>query len=356
MRGKHMTIKKGILIPIVCILIGSILCFTQKPMPQDDHKVKIGFLVDSLVIERWQKDRDIFISKAKSLGAEVILKNANEDADVQNEQVKELVAQGVDIIVVIPYDRTAIGPALKLAKRNNIKIISYDRLVEKGNVDLYISFDNVLVGQMMGRQLLEKVPSGNYVIINGSPKDHNSFMFNEGYMSVLKPAIESGQIHVVEEVWAEDWREIYAYDTVNDLVDAGIEIDGIIGANDDLAEGAIRALLERQLAGSVYVTGHDANLSACQRIVEGTQYVTVYKPIKNLAQRAAEIAVEMVTTKGDEIYSEDTIYDGEREVPYIKLEPKLVTKDNMVNVVIKDGFHMLEDVYRNIPKEEWPEE
>ncbi len=351
-----MTIKKGILILIVCILIGSILCFTQKPVPQEDHKVKIGFLVDSLVIERWQKDRDIFISKAKSLGAEVILKNANEDAEVQNRQVKELIEQDVDLIVAIPYDRMAIGPALKLARRNNIKIIAYDRLVEKGDVDLYISFDNVLVGQMMGRQILEKVPSGNYVIINGSPKDHNSFMFNEGYKSALKPAIESGQIHVVKEIWAEDWREIYAYDTVNDLIDDGIKIDAIIGANDDLAEGAIRALLERQLAGAVYVAGHDANLSACQRIVEGTQYMTVYKPIKTLAQRAAEIAVEMATANYDKIYSEETINDGEREVPYVKLEPKLVTKDNMVNVVIKDGFHLLEDVYRNIPKDEWPEE
>ncbi|GAU79561.1 substrate-binding domain-containing protein [Fusibacter sp. 3D3] len=351
-----MTIKKGILILLVCTFIGGILCFTQKPILQDDDQVKIGFLVDSLVIERWQKDRDIFISKAKSLGAEVILKNANEDAEIQIEQVKELIEQGVDAIVIIPYDRTSIGPALKLARRNNIKVISYDRLVEKGSVDLYISFDNVLVGQMMGRQIFEKVPSGNYVIINGSPKDHNAFMFNEGYMSVLKPAMDSNQIHVVKEVWAEDWREIYAYDAVSALLDSGVEINGIIGANDDLAEGAIRALLERQLAGMVYVAGHDANLSACQRIVEGTQYVTVYKPIKNLAQRAAEIAVEMVTANGEKIYSEDTIYDGERAVPYIKLMPKLVTKDNLVNVVIKDGFHLLEDVYRNIPKSEWPSE
>ncbi|MBF4695066.1 substrate-binding domain-containing protein [Fusibacter ferrireducens] len=351
-----MTIKKGILVLVVCIFIGSILCFTQKPVIQDDDKVKIGFLVDSLVIERWQKDRDIFISKAKSLGAEVILKNAYEDAEVQNQQVKELVAQGVDVIVIIPYDRALIGPFLKQAKRNDIKIISYDRLVENGGVDLYISFDNVLVGEIMGRELLEKVPTGNYVIINGSPKDHNSYMFNEGYMSVLKPAIDSGRIHVVKEVWAEDWREIYAYDTINDLVDSGIKIDGIIGANDDLAEGAIRALLERQLAESVYVTGHDANLSACQRIVEGTQYITVYKPIKTLAQKAAEIAVEMATAKTDKVYSEDTIYDGERNVPYVKLMPELVTEDNMTNTVIKDGFHVLEDVYRNIPKSEWPDE
>ncbi len=350
-----MNIKRGTFLIIAFFVIGSILLFWKEPIPEKDDTLKIGFLVDSLVIERWQKDRDIFISKAKSLGAEVILKNANEDADLQNEQVKELIEQGVDAIVVIPYDRNAIGPALKQAKRNNVKIIAYDRLVEKGNVDLYISFDNVLVGQIMGNQLLEKVPKGNYIIINGSPKDHNAFMFNEGYMSALKPAIDAGDVRIVKEVWAEDWREVYAYDAVNEVVDSGIQIDGIIGANDDLAEGAIRALLERQLAEAVYVTGHDANLSACQRIVEGTQYITVYKPIKQLAQTAAEIAVEMASGV-EKTYTQDTIYDGEKDVPYVKLTPKLVTKENMVSVVIKDGFHLLEDVYRNIPKSKWPSE
>ena len=349
-----MNVRRGSFLIIVFFIMGGILLFWQEPPPEKDDTIKIGFLVDSLVIERWQKDRDIFISKAKSLGAEVILKNANEDAALQSEQVKDLVEQGVDAIVIIPYDRNAIGPALKQAKRNNVKVIAYDRLVEKGNVDLYISFDNIMVGQIMGSQLLEKVPKGNYIIINGSPKDHNAFMFNEGYMSVLKPAIEAGEIKVIKEVWAEDWREIYAYDAVNEVIDSGLKIDGIIGANDDLAEGAIRALLERQLAESVYVTGHDANLSACQRIVEGTQYMTVYKPIKTLAQTAAEIAVEMVATESDKSYTEDTIFDGERNIPYVKLTPKLMTKDNIVAVVIKDGFHLLEDVYRNIPKSEWP--
>lgn len=347
--------KKVLIVGIVLIIgvIGGLIFFARdSKVTVDDDKIKIGLMVDSLVIERWQKDRDIFISRAKALGAEVILKNANEDAQLQMQQVKELIEAKVDVIVIIPYDRVSIAPILKQAKREGIKIIAYDRLVQKGDVDLYMSFDNVKVGALMGASILEKAPTGNYVIINGSPKDNNAYMFNEGYMSVLQPAIDAGDIEVLANIWADDWRELVAYDTISERIDAGAEIDAIIGANDDLAEGAIRALLERQLAGHVLVSGHDANLSACQRIVEGTQTLTIYKPIKKLAQKAAEMAVDLAM--GKTISSEETIYDGEFEVPFIKFEPTLVDASNMVTEIIGDGFHLLEEVYRNVPQSEWP--
>ena len=347
--------KKYVMIIVLLVLASSIMIFVYQNYGQTDtdgNKIKIGFMVDSLVIERWQKDRDIFMSKAKELGAEVILKNANENARLQSEQVRELIKAEVDVIVIIPYDRSTIGPALKQAKRSGIKVISYDRLAKEGDVDLYISFDNFLVGQMMGEELVKKVPKGNYVIINGSKKDNNSFMLNEGYMSVLQPYINSGDIKILSEIWADDWREVYAYNTVNEVLDSGMSIQAIIGANDDLAEGAIRVLLERQLAGEVYVVGHDANLSACQRIVEGTQFVTIYKPIKDLAQMAAEIAVRLAN--GGVVESEYVINDGEQDTPFIKLTPKLVNKENIDEIIINDGFHLKEEVYRNIPKSYWP--
>ena len=348
--------KKVLILAIIVslCLLGVMLAINHKPLLSsvNDDKVKIGLMVDSLVIERWQKDRDIFISKAKELGAEVILKNANEDAALQIDQVKELIKAKVDVIVIIPYDRISIAPILKQAKREGIKVIAYDRLVHNGDVDLYLSFDNILVGELMGQAIVDKAPKGKYVIINGSPKDNNAYMFNEGYMSVLQPYIDSGDIEVVANVWADDWREVVAYDAVNAVLESGVEIDAIIGANDDLAEGAIRALLERQLAGEVFVSGHDANLSACQRIVEGTQTITVYKPIKKLAQSAAEMAIKLA--EGDEVMSDTRIDDGEHDVPFIKFEPILVNEDNIVEVIIGDGFHLMEEVFRNIPKEEWP--
>ena len=340
------------IIVVVCVIVGLFYFDDDAKVTFKDDKIKIGLMVDSLVIERWEKDRDIFISKAKELGAEVIVKNANENAQLQIQQVKELIEAKVDVIVIIPYDRETIAPTLKQAKKEGIHIIAYDRLVQKGDVDVYMSFDNVKVGALMGAAMLEKTPKGNYVIINGSPKDNNAYMFHEGYMSVLQPAIDAGDITVIKEVWADDWREVVAYDTISELIDSGAKIDTIIGANDDLAEGAIRSLLERQLAGQIPVSGHDANLSACQRIVEGTQTITVYKPIKTLAQKAAETAVDLAL--GKSISSEQTIDDGEFNVPFIMFDPILVNTDNMVTEIIDDGFHTLDEVYRNLPTSKWP--
>jgi len=329
-------------------------CSTTKVEPSQNDKIKIGFLMDSLVIERWQKDRDVFLTRAKELGAEVVIKNANEDPKIQIEQVKDCIEEGIDVIVIIPYDRTTIAPVLKQARKSGIKVIAYDRLPEKSGVDLYISFDNYRVGQLMAEHLVALKPTGNYLVINGSPKDHNAYMFKEGYDAILRPYIDSGDITIISEVWAEDWREVYAYNAVSEVLDAKGEIHAIIGANDDLAEGAIRSLLERQLAGQIPVAGHDANLSACQRIVEGTQSVTIYKPIKELAQRAAELAIALA--EDQEIKGDEMIFDGESSVPYIKLAPYVVTADNMVEIIVNGGFHQLDEIYRNVPKAQWPKE
>lgn len=329
-------------------------CTKSKAHALENDKIKIGFLMDSLVIERWQKDRDIFTSRAKELGAEVVVKNANEDPQVQIEQVKECIAEEMDVIVIIPYDRTSLGTVLKQAQKNGIQVIAYDRLPLQSDVDLYISFDNRRVGEMMAEHLVALQPQGNYLIINGSPKDQNAYMFKEGYDSVIQPKIDSGEIRLVTEIWAEDWREVYAYNAVDAALESGEAIDAIIGANDDLAEGAIRALLERQMAGSVLIAGHDANLSACQRIVEGTQTVTIYKPIKQLAQKAAELAVALASD--EQLNITETISDGEQDIPFVKLTPYKVDSENMVAVIVADGFHQLSEIYRNIPKDQWPAE
>ncbi len=319
---------------------------------QENQPIKIAFLMDSLVIERWQKDRDIFMSRAKELGAEVTIKSANEDLSVQIKQVKDCIDEKIDVIVIIPSDLEGLSGVLKQAKHNGIRVIAYDRLPMKSSVDLYLSFDNQKVGQLMGTELIKRVPKGNYLVINGSPKDNNAYMFKSGYDGVLKPAIDKGDIQIIEDIWAVDWREVHAYDAVNRALNQNVKIDAILGANDDLAEGAIKALLERGLASDVMVVGQDANLSACQRIVEGTQMLTIYKPIKELAKAAAEYAIDLA--HGKDIKSDDRIYDEETYIPYVKLEPIAVTSETMVDVIINGGFHRKEDVFRNVPEDKWP--
>ena len=320
--------------------------------PGEDDKIVLGFVIEGLVIERWQKDRDIFVSKAKELGAEVIVQNANEDTERQVEQIYAIIEEGIDVLLILPYDKDGLTQCIKAAKKKGIKVIAYDRLILNADIDAYVAFNSVRVGQLMAGVLYEKVPEGNYIIVNGSQKDNNSYMFNSGFKLALKDGLDSNRIRIIAEVWADDWRENESYNTVSQAISEGKKIDAVIGGNDRLAEGALKALSENRLADDVYVVGHDAELSACQRIVEGLQLATVYKPIRVLAEGAAELAVKMA--KGIEIEYEHTIFDGKKEVPFIRYEPVLVTKDNMMDTVIKDGFHTMEEIYRNVPRDQWP--
>ncbi len=326
--------------------------------PQDgqniDDGIKIGFSMGTLQEERWQRDRDIFVARAQELGAEVIVLNAYNDNDEQIKQTGYLIEQGIDLLVIIPHDSEKSTEMVHMAKKAGIKVISYDRLIRNANVDLYISFDNVGVGELMANELIKEVPTGNYVILKGAPTDYNSTMFNEGYMNVLDDYIKRGDIKVVAEIWAKDWAREDAFKCVEETLEKGIEINGIIAGNDGLASAAIEALSEKRLAGKVAVVGHDADLSACQRVVEGTQIMTVYKPIEKIAKAAADAAIKMAG--GQELFVLDKINDGKYEVPYLMVRPIPVTIDNMENTIIRDSFHRMEDIYINIPKYLWPKE
>lgn len=318
----------------------------------DEDKIVIGFSMDTLVHERWLRDRDIFVAKAKELGAEVILQIAYSDSQEQEKQVQYLLDQGIDVLVLVPHDAVSAAGMVKKAKDRGVKVISYDRLVKNANVDLYISFDNIKVGELMGEAAIAKRPQGNYLLLNGSESDNNSAMFREGYLSILDKGIQEESIKIVGETWIKDWLYENALAYMEEVMDQNPQIDAIIAGNDTLAGAAVHVLTEKRLAGKVIVVGHDADLDGCQRVVEGTQSATVYKPIDIEATKGAEFAVAMA--RGRVVKANATMNDGRFDVPYYKIEPLLVTKDNMMSTIIKDKFHSMEDVYMNVAKDDWP--
>ncbi len=332
---------------MMCMTASCVSCASNEvvsEVKEDDGTIEIGFTFDSFIIERWERDRDVFVSRAHELGAEVNVQNANGDVETQISQIEYFIDKGVDAIVIVAVDCNALSSAIAKAHRAGIKVISYDRLISDANSDLFISFDNTEVGNLMAGSIVSQIGnSGTILMINGPLTDTNVPAVIDGFKDRL---IRTG-INIEDTYYCNGWRPEYAFDFMNRYLaeHEGEELDAIMCGNDSIAGQTIKALSEHQLAGRVIVTGQDADLDACQRIVEGTQYMTVYKPVEKLATRAAEMTVELVD-KG-RIDISDTIGDGTYIVPYEKLEPIEVTSDNMDEVII-GTFHQRSEVYLNV--------
>lgn len=310
----------------------------------DKDRIQIGMTFDSFIIERWERDRDIFVSTAKDLGADVNVQNANGDIEEQKKQIEYLIKKKMDVIVIIAVDSSSLTDEVRKAKDAGIKVIAYDRMITDADEDLYISFNNETVGRFMADTIIKAMPEGGKIIkINGPAKDNNVAMVNNGF----DKEIRNHGITVMDTYYASEWKGEEAFNYLTDNPDKVAKAGAIMCGNDSLAGQAIKYLSEQRLAGKIAVVGQDADLDACQRIVEGTQTMTVYKPIEKLAKKAAECAVELA--KGETLAEAGTNYstisDGKNKIPYVSIEPVSVTRDNIDSVIIDSGFHLREDVY-----------
>lgn len=301
-------------------------------------EVKIGMAIDDLRLERWQKDRDIFVKKAESLGAKVFVQSANGNEETQMSQIENMINRGVDVLVIIPYNGQVLSNVIAEAKREGIKVLAYDRMINNADIDFYISFDNEKVGELQAKSIVSKAPQGNYFLMGGSPVDNNAKLFRAGQMKVLKPYIDEGKIKVVGDQWVDGWLPENALKIMENALTANNnKIDAVVASNDATAGGAIQALSAQGLAGKVAISGQDADLAGIKRIIAGTQSMTVYKPITKLANTAAEIAVEL--GEGKQPASDAKLNNGLKEVPSRLLTPIEVDKTNIDSTVIADGFH-----------------
>ncbi len=301
-------------------------------------EVKIGMAIDDLRLERWQKDRDIFVINAEAFGAIAFAQSANGNEETQMSQIENMINRGVDVLVIIPYNGQVLSNVIKEAKQEGIKVLAYDRMINNADIDFYISFDNEKVGEMQAQSLVDKVPQGNYFLMGGSPVDNNAKLFRAGQMKVLKPYVDEGKIKIVGDQWVDGWLPENALKIMENALTANNnKIDAVVASNDATAGGAIQALTAQGLAGKVAISGQDADLAGVKRIISGTQTMTVYKPITTLATNAAEIAVELGNDKQPK--SDTTLNNGLKDVPSRLLTPIEVNKENIDATVIKDGFH-----------------
>jgi D-xylose transport system substrate-binding protein len=340
---------------LLSVITGLVLARSGKAPAQASGRTKplIGLSLDTLKEERWQRDRDNFMKKAAALGAEVKVQDANSDDVRQISDVQTLITLGVDVIVIAPHNGDAMAKAVSLARDAGIPVLAYDRLIRNCDLDLYLTFDNFRVGELQAQYLVDalaKTGPGKKRIMRlyGAKTDNNATVFKAGQDKVLKPLIDSGAIEVVHEDWVEDWKPENAKKIANAGINkAGHNFDAILASNDGTAGGAIQALIEEGLAGKVIVTGQDADLAACQRIIGGTQSMTIYKPLKKLAEYAAEYAVKLAQRRP--VIATGATDNGQVQVPTVQVDVVAVTKDNLKETVVADGFHPAAAIYGAAP-------
>lgn len=322
-----------------------------------NRKIKIGFAMDTVKEERWQRDRDAFEAHCKAMNVDCVITVANNDASRQSNDVDNLLTQGIDALVIAPHDATQAASMVDKAKAKGIPVISYDRLINSDKIDLYISHQVPVIGRKIAEYALQKVPEGNYVMVYGAGTDNNAHIMKKEQLDVLKAAIDGGKIKIVADQHITDWKPEEALKMAeNALTQNNDNIKAFVVSNDGMAGGVVSALEKRGLAGKILVTGQDADRFALQRIAEGKQSMTVYKPIIPLASGAVEAAIKLAKKEpltGATPFMNDVI---KKEVPSILLEVQTVDKDNLMTTVIKDGYAKFEDVYSKVPAEQRPKQ
>ena len=316
------------------------------PSPEN-RQITIGFSIATatFIIERWNKDLKVFSGAAQEMGANVIAQLSAGGTREQIAQINYLMNQNIDILVVIANDTEVLAGAVKQVREAGIPVLAYDRMITGIPLDVYISFDSREVGRHFGQALMTAVPRGKYLVVNGSIHDVNSFEISEGFHGVIDPAIKSGAV-ILREIWLEEWSFDEALEKIGAIFEETTDFDAIACGNDGIAGAAVQLLSERRLAGKVAVVGQDAELIGCQHIMERVQLMTVDKPIGKLAVRAAQLAIALA--KNQPVPYDVLKDNGSGVMIPAYLEPTVpVFKDNM-DVVIRDGFHSYEDIYRTV--------
>jgi D-xylose transport system substrate-binding protein len=309
---------------------------------------KIALLLPESKTARYEtQDRPLFTKKVEELceNCEIIYSNADQDAAKQQQQAEAALTQGAQVLVLDPVDAASAETIVKQAKAKNVPVISYDRLIDSADIDYYISFDNEKVGELQATALKDKMgDKGTIVMINGAPTDNNAKLFKAGAHSVFDESnIKIGKEYDTPD-WSPDKAQSEMEQAITALGDDGFQ--GVYAANDGTAGGAIAAMKSAGIdSADRPTTGQDAELAAIQRIIAGTQFMTIYKAVKPEAEQAAQLAVALA--QGDEPDADlitGEVDAGGAKIPSIILDPVVVNKENVNDTIVADGFWTAEQI------------
>ncbi len=296
----------------------------------------VGVSWNNFQEERWAKsDEPAIRAVLDAAGVEYISTDAGSSAEQQLTDIEDLITRGADVLIILAQDGTAVLPGVQSALDQGIPVIAYDRLIEDDGA-FYITFDNVEVGRMQARVILDLVPEGNYVFIKGNQADANADFLRGGQQEILQAAIDSGAIVNVGESYTDNWDAALAQTNMEQFLTANSnDVDAVVASNDGMAGGVVAALEAQGLAGVVPVSGQDGDGAALNRVALGTQSVSVWKDARELGTAAGEAAVALAGGAALPSVSGAIVFvsPGGNSLNSILLAPIPITQDNL-NIVI----------------------
>jgi D-xylose transport system substrate-binding protein len=366
MKSNRILLALFTLVVIASLLVG---CGGTKPAASE--KVKVGLSFSDFATERWKNEEVLMRGLLEGKGYEVISAEANHDVKLQNDQIDNMVSQGVKGLLVVAEDGDAVVTSVDKAADAGVKVIAYDRLIKTSKIAAYLSFDNVEVGRQQALGVMAAIDADNWdvaangparvVQLAGSPTDNNATLFTKGQTEVLQPYVDSGKIEIVAQQGVENWDAANALKLMENILTAqNNDVDAVVASNDGTALGALQAMKAQGLAGKVPISGQDATADGSNSIVKGELTVSILKDIRNLSPLAIEVMDKLL--KGEAVdgmknfsLAELTVDDTKKgEVPCVFLEVQQVNKDNVYDLVVKSGFQSYDDVYRDIPEADRP--
>jgi D-xylose transport system substrate-binding protein len=335
-------------------------------------KVKVGLSFSDFATERWKNEEALMRGQLEKMGYEVISSEANHDVKLQNDQIDNMVTQGVKGLLVVAEDGDAVVTSVDKAADAGVKVIAYDRLIKTAKIAAYMSFDNVEVGRQQANGIMTalglpgstkwtKANPAKVVQLAGSPTDNNATLFTKGQTEILKPFVDSGVIKIVAQQGIDNWDAANALKVMENILTAqNNKIDAVVASNDGTALGALQAMKAQGLAGKVPISGQDATADGSNSIVKGELTVTIMKDIRKLSPLAIDVMDNLI--KGQPVTGmknfslADLTVDPTKtgDVPCVFLDVQQVTKDNVYDLVVKSGFQKYDDVYRDIPADKLP--
>ncbi|MEH6834966.1 MULTISPECIES: D-xylose ABC transporter substrate-binding protein [Falsihalocynthiibacter] len=299
--------------------------------------VVVGVSWSNFQEERWKTDEAAIKAALEAAGATYISADAQASSAKQLSDIENLIAQGANALIILAQDASAVGPAVQAASDEGIPVVAYDRLIEDDRA-FYLTFDNVEVGRMQARAVLEAMPKGNYVMIKGSPTDPNADFLRGGQQEIIQAAVDAGDITIVGEAYTDGWVPANAQRNMEQILTANDnKVDAVIASNDGTAGGVVAALTAQGMEG-LPVSGQDGDHAALNRVAMGTQTVSVWKDARELGKAAGEIAVALAEDNMAMIDgSADWTSPSGTTLKAKFLAPVPVTADN-ISVVLDAGW------------------